>query len=366
MINEEAHVMTTNLRKPNKERLLTTIRGGIADRVPHYEILLEARNVEAILGKDLGTTMAASRGTTANALYARPLGAEYFADICESTGMDAMTLESLWVPFKFKDDGGKVFNIYDGRINNWEDLDQMILPDWETDFKPRREVIREYVKVAKERNLAVVWCTGAFFQYCYYFLCDFSQLLEKFYLDPDFIERVFDMCIDYYIKITQMAIEEGVDVVFVADDIAFKTGTFVSPDLFKPFWLPRMKKIIQLGRDAGLPIMFHCCGNVTHIMDDFVMELDTDVLNPIEPYSMDIFDIKRKYGDKLTLSGNIDIAGPLAFGTPEEVREEVRVKMESLKPGGRYILSTNHSIMDDIPPVNYRAMLDAGLEFGVY
>jgi len=317
--------MTADLKKPNKERLITTMRGEIPDRVPHYEILLEARNVKAILGKDLGTTMAASRGATADALYARPLEAEYFAEICESTGMDAMTLESLWVPFKYKDADGKVFNIYDSRINDWEDLDQMILPDWETDFKPRRDVIREYVKVAKEKNLAVVWCTGAFFQYCYYFLCDFSQLLVKFLIDPEFVEKIFDMC-----------------------------------------WLPRMKKIIQLGRDAGLPIMFHCCGNVTHIMDDFVMELDTDVLNPIEPYSMDIYDIKRRYGDRLGLSGNIDIAGPLAFGSPEEVREEVREHMEHLKPGGRYIMSTNHSVMDDIPPENYRAMVDAGLEFGVY
>jgi uroporphyrinogen decarboxylase len=101
-------------------------------------------------------------------------------------------------------------------------------------------------------------------------------------------------------------------------------------------------------------------------MDSIIMEMDLDVLNPIEPYSMDIYDIKEKYGDRLTLSGNIDIAGPLAFGTPEQVREEVRLHMEKLKPGGRYIMSTNHSVMDDIPPENYRAMLDAGLEFGVY
>lgn len=358
--------MKSGLKKPNKERLITTMRGGIPDRVPHYEILLEARNVEAILGEDVGTTMAASRGATADAHYARPLQAELFAKICESTGMDAMTLESLWAPFKFKDERGEIYTIYNGRINSWEDLEQMILPEWETDFKPRRDVIREYVKVAKEKNLAVVWCVGAFFQYCYYFLCDFSQLLEKFYTDPEFVERIFDVCVDYYMKITEIAIEEGVDVVFTADDIAFKSGTFVRPELFKDFWLPRMKKIIKLGRDAGLPIMFHSCGNVTAVMDDFIMQLDTDVLNPIEPYSMDIFAIKERYGDRLGLSGNIDIAGPLAFGTPDEVREEVRTKMAKLKPGGRYILSTNHSVMDDIPPENYRAMLDAGLEFGVY
>ena len=77
--------MTADLKKPNKERLLATMRGEIPDRVPHYEILLEARNVKAILGKDVGTTMAASRGTTADALYARPLAAEYFAQICASS-----------------------------------------------------------------------------------------------------------------------------------------------------------------------------------------------------------------------------------------------------------------------------------------
>jgi uroporphyrinogen decarboxylase len=115
-----------------------------------------------------------------------------------------------------------------------------------------------------------------------------------------------------------------------------------------------------------MPIMYHSCGNLADVMDSVIMEMGIDVLNPIEPYSMDIFAIKESYGSHLTLSGNVDIAGPLAFGTPEEVREEVRGKMERLKPGGRYVMSTNHSIMDDIPPANYRAMLEAGLEFGRY
>lgn len=358
--------MKDDVKKPNIERLLATMRGEIPDRVPNYEILLEARNVKALLGEDLGTTMAASRGASGEAFYSPPLEAKYFAEICQKTGMDAMTLEAIWTPLKYKDEQGNLHNVTDGRINDWETLEKSIKPDWELDFKPRRDVIREYVKVAKENNLGVVWCFGAFFQCCYFFLCDFNELLLKFYTDREFVEAIFDICVDYYIKITEIAIEEGVDVIFVADDIAFKTGTFVKPDLFKGVWLPRMNKLIKLGRDAGLPVMFHSCGNLTHVMDSIVMEMDIDVLNPIEPYSMDIYDMKKRYGDKLGLSGNIDIAGPLAFGTPEEVREEVREHMEKLKPGGRYILSTNHSVMDDIAPENYRAMLDAGLEFGVY
>ena len=358
--------MKNSLMKPNIERLLTTMKGGIADRVPFYEILLEARNVKALLGRDVGTTMAASRGATENSLYQPPMDAEDFAKICHLTGMDAMTLESLWTPLKYKDDKGDLHNINDSRINDWETLEKCIQPTWEHDFKPRRDVIRNYVKVAKANNLGVAYCVGAIFQTSYFFLCDFNEFLLKFHTDRKFVETLFDMCTDYYLEITRIAIEEGIDILFLADDIAFSSGTFLNPDLFKELWLPRAKKIIQLGEDAGIPIMFHSCGNLTGIMDDIVMELGIDALNPIEPYSMDIYDIKAKYGDKLTISGNIDIAGPLAFGTPEEVRQEVREHMEKLKPGGRYILSTNHSVMDDIPPENYRAMLDAGLEFGVY
>ncbi len=358
--------MRTDLKRPNKERLLTTLRGGIADRVPNYEILIEARNVKALLGQDAGTTMAASRGDSENALYSPPLAAELFAEICQKTGMDAMTLESLWAPLKWRDEQGGLHVINDHRLNEWEDLEKAILPSAEHDFDPRRKVIRDYVRVAKEQNLAVSWCTGAFFQCSYFFLCDFNEFLVKFYTDRPFVERLFDICTDYYVKMAEIAVEEGVDVLFMADDIAFKSGTFVEPDSFKELWMPRAKRIIQVGKDAGLPVMFHSCGNLTNVMDGIIMELGLDALNPIEPYSMDIYDVKKRYGDRLTLSGNIDVAGPLAFGTPEQVREEVRQHIEQLKPGGRYILSTNHSVMDDIPPENFRAMLDAGLEFGTY
>ena len=112
--------------------------------------------------------------------------------------------------------------------------------------------------------------------------------------------------------------------------------------------------------------MFHSCGNITDIFDDIIMELGVDAINPIEPYSMNIYDIKEKYGDKITISGNIDVAGPLAIGTPDEVRTEVREHLERLKPGGRYICSSNHSIMNDVKVENYKAMIDTIIEYGQY
>ncbi len=280
--------------------------------------------------------------------------------------MDAMTLEALWCPLKYRNEKGELHIVTDGRIKTWEALEKAVLPDYKTDIEPRRKIIRSYVQGAQGTGVGVTLCAAAYFQCCYYFLCEFNEFLLKIYEDRPFVERLLDICIDYYVQIIEVAIEEGIDFLFLADDVAFKSGTFVEPKLFKELWLPRFKRLIKPAKDAGLPVMFHSCGNLTDIFDDIIMQMGIDCINPIEPYSMNIFDIKRKYGKDITISGNIDIAGPLAFGTPAEVREEVITKMEKLKPGGRYICSTNHSVMDDVKPENYRMMIDTCIEYGVY
>ena len=102
-----------------------------------------------------------------------------------------------------------------------------------------------------------------------------------------------------------MAIDTGIDFLYLADDIAFKSGPFVKKDILEELWLPRIKRLVRLGKDANLPIMFHSCGNITEIFEDIILELGVDGVHPIEPYSMDIFKIKSKYGDRITIQGNI-------------------------------------------------------------
>lgn len=358
--------MKKSLMEQDINRLTTAMQGGTPDRVPLYEILVEARSVKHFLGKDVGSTMAASRGSSDAVFVNPPMDPNDYLELCRKTYQDAMTLEALWTPIKYKDEKGDLHIVNDGRLKDWESLEKAIMPNQELDIDPRREIIRNYVNTAKGTGIGVGLVVGAFFQCCYFFLCEFNEFLLKIYTDRKYVETLMDICVDYYIKITEMAIEEGVDFIFFADDIAFKTGTFVEPGVFKEIWLPRALKVMQPAKDAGLPLMFHSCGNLTAIMDSIIMEMGIDCLNPIEPYCMDIFDIKKRYGDKLALSGNIDIAGPLAFGTPAEVEAEVLEHLEKLMPGGGYIISTNHSIMDDIPPVNYEAMIQTVLKHGVY
>ncbi len=116
---------------------------------------------------------------------------------------------------------------------------------------------------------------------------------------------------------------------------------------------------------AGKPIMFHSDGNVDELVP-MLIEAGVDCLNPLDPYGVDYRELKRTFGDRLCLSGNIDIEFPLAHGTPAEVEKDVKAHMEALKPGGGYICGSSHSIVNYIPHENFIAMLNAVHRYGVY
>lgn len=355
-----------SFKKPNKERIVAALTGKPHDRVPHFEVAIEDEVVKAILGRDAGSTLAASRGVSDSAYFTLPMDPHDYIDIVNYTGQDVIGFESLWMPVKYKDEKGDMHLINDGRIKDIEDFDKVIWPTWEDDFAPRKKSFDMYNKAIEGTDIGLFFLTGAIFQSSYEFLGGFEDFLVSIYTNREFVEALMDKCVDFYLKIIDMALDAGLTFLFLADDIAFKQGTLVEPGLFKELWLPRMQKLVKPARDAGVPIMFHSCGNVTGIFEDILMELGVDCINPIEPYSNDIFALKKQFGDKVSFSGNIDIAGPLAFGTPAEVDTEVKEHLEKLMKGGRYVLSTNHSIMNDIPLKNYDAMLNAMYKYGVY
>ncbi len=355
-----------SLRKPNKERIVATLRGEKCDRVPHFEVAIEELVCKEILGRDAGSTLAAARGTSDELFVAPPMNPKDYIEIVNFTGQDVIGFEALWAPFKYKDDKGDLHIVNDGRIKSFEDLEKIVLPDWELDFAPRKKYFDIYNDAIKGTNIGTFILTGTIFQTCYQFLVGFEDFFALAYTETEFIEFLMDKCLDYYMKVIEIALDSGISFLFLGDDIAFGSGVFMNPVKFKEIWLPRYKKMVNLAKQAGVPVLFHSCGNISEIFDDVIMEMGIDGINPIEPYSMDIYDIKAKYGDKITISGNIDVAGPLAFGTPEEVKAEVKEHLDKLKVGGRYICSSNHSIMNDVKIENYKAMIDTILEHGRY
>lgn len=177
--------------------------------------------------------------------------------------------------------------------------------------------------------------------------------------EPDLVSEMLDRYADWTCQVLAEFQKLEFDFVLCGDDVAHKTAPFMSPGVFHDVFFPRMKRVADA---IELPWIQHCDGNLMPIMDDW-LALGMNAMHPIEPGALDIFELKRRFGDRVTLCGNYDI-NILSLGTPEQTWEEVRTKMAALKPGGGYVAASSTSIPSYVKPQNFRAMVDAIREFG--
>lgn len=100
-------------------------------------------------------------------------------------------------------------------------------------------------------------------------------------------------------------------------------------------------------------------------MDDLI-ECGYNSVHPIEPLGMDIYELKKKYGNKLCLIGNIEVDSFLSRGTPEQIEKEAKKKINALAPGGGYCCGSSNTVPYWVPIKNYRAMIEAIDKYGNY
>ena len=109
----------------------------------------------------------------------------------------------------------------------------------------------------------------------------------------------------------------------------------------------------------------HCCANVTDLIP-IIINMGIKAIHPVQPNCNDIYALKKEYGNKMSFVGNMDLAGVLSFGTPEEVVEDTKKHIDKLAPGGGYVVASSHSITDDVPPENYIAMIETAQTYRGY
>ena len=177
---------------------------------------------------------------------------------------------------------------------------------------------------------------------------------------------ILDKMVELKFRFWEMALPRLgnlVDVVSEADDYATQTSQLVSPRMFRRVFKPRLQavfeRIHQLAPRAKL--FFHSDGNVRPILPDLI-EIGIDVLNPIHitATGMEPAALKRDFGNDVCFwGGGVDTQTVLPFGTPQEVRDNVRRNVDALAPGGGYVFNTIHNIQADVPPGNIVAMVEA-------
>jgi len=194
-------------------------------------------------------------------------------------------------------------------------------------------------------------------------LMGFEQFSLALYDNPDLVAKLFDIIGDLVLSMFEyFAQNDVVDVMWYSDDIAYVSGPMLSPQVFRQYFFPWLKKIGDLARKYNKPLIYHTDGKLDVLMED-IIACGVDALHPIEPKAMALADVKARWGDRLCLIGHVDV-DLLARGTPEEIRQKVKENIEAAAYNGGYCLGSGNSIPEYIPFENYMTMLAAAREFG--
>ncbi len=187
----------------------------------------------------------------------------------------------------------------------------------------------------------------------------YEQMLMDFVGDPDLVEAVLNIPYQYHLAAAKRLVEMGVDMVWTGDDVGMQTGMLISPRTWRRFLKPKMAEFIsELKRiNPRVKVAYHSDGNISPILPDLI-EIGLDVLNPVQPACMNPAALKKSYGSHLCFWGSMDEQHTLPFGTPQDVRDEVLLRLKTIGSNGGLILGPTHHVQLDTPMENFWAMVN--------
>lgn len=190
-----------------------------------------------------------------------------------------------------------------------------------------------------------------------------EQLMIDMAINPDLANHILDIPYLYHLTAAKKLTEMGVDMIWTGDDIGAQSKMMISPKMWRTYFKPRMANFIAELKaiNPELKVAYHTDGNVELVIPELI-EIGIDVLNPIQPASMNPANIKEQYGDQLCFWGSIDEQHTLPFCTPEEVRTEVLYRLNTIGKGGGLILAPTHHVQLDTPMENFWAMVNTVVE----
>ncbi len=199
-----------------------------------------------------------------------------------------------------------------------------------------------------------------------------DNFLRSMALNPDFavelLRKIAGLCITHLSHFLR-ELDDNLDIIAIGDDLGAQNSLLMSPKMYRELLKPIHADYVAFIKDhTQAKVFFHTDGDVFPLLDDLV-EIGVDILNPIQTSAgkmSNLAELKRRYGDALCFCGGIDTQRILPFGSPDQVRQEVRRVIQSLGSGGGYLLAAVHTITQEVPPENILAMVDAVEEFGQY
>ena len=342
--------------EPDFQRVRTTVmREGEPDRVPNAELHVDWQIKQAFLDRPIKTV-------------------QDDVDFWYQAGYDYIYLRANY-EYRMVGDGlADAEHIYAGDmqmtkwsgdetslVSNWEEFEKYPWPD------PDKIDYSNLVACAKGLypGMKIISGVGGIFTRVWRIM-GFDTFSFALADQMDLVEAMFKRAGEIQLKVFERIVDmDGIGAMWVGDDLAYASGTIVSPRVLRKQLFPFYKKMGDICKAKDLPYILHSDGNLLKVFDDLI-DCGFNGIHPIEPKAMDSKAVKEKYGDKVCLLGNIEIGEILTMGTPEDVDAEVKEKIQTLAPGGGYTVGSSNTVAHYVKLENYKAMIQATRKYGKY
>ncbi|MDO8586625.1 MAG: uroporphyrinogen decarboxylase family protein [Armatimonadota bacterium] len=152
-------------------------------------------------------------------------------------------------------------------------------------------------------------------------------------------------------------IRDDVDAILVGDDYGQQRGLLMGPVLWRKYFKPRLAQVFSRIHEHGKYAAIHSCGDNAEIMGELI-EIGLDIFHPFQPEAMDIVEMKRSHGARVTFNGGIGTQGALVHGGPDDVRREIRFALREIGRGGGFIIETAKALRHEVPAENIAALIE--------
>ena len=250
----------------------------------------------------------------------------------------------------------------DGSLKTPEDFKNFYPPDpYDEKWFPSCEGV---LKLVKDEMAVATLVEGPFTRVWY--LTGLQTFLKALYFEPMSLRVLIERMTKFQIELGKGYIDRGVPIVWIDEDLGDVKGPFMRLSVFRENIAPYLKAMVDAFKAKGAKVLIHSDGNVMPLVDDF-LSIGLDGLHPIERAAgMDISELKRLYGDRLTLIGNVNQKTVLQDGPLEAIEAQVKECIQDAASGGGYILASDHSIHPGLPAEHVKFMFDIAKKYGVY
>jgi len=383
----------------SRDRVRTAFAHREPDRVPLFELSIDAAPASALMEREMWVGSYGFNAARANRMAAAGAGAEWAErtrrdtlELWHAVGLDMIVvprpgrregrvLETLGeYRWRFTDPLTGYWEefVYEPRSASYAQVRSSLDDGGEGDLERYVAALERIEHRAEDYDLASLdqWFAGTGDLFVLMGAdVDFPPasrswarlFMECLILRPDLIDRYLDAQMESRLLMIEEAFKRGVDGVLAGNDWASAMGPLISPKHYRRFIVPRFRQIADLCHAHGGVLVKHTDGNVRRLEPILFDECEVDGWHPVDPtVGLTVAEYKARYGDRITLIGNVNCATTLVSGTRADAVAETRAVIRDGAPGGGFILSSSNSIHAGVKPDLYAGLLEAAREYGTY